>query len=126
VGALCEELYKQHYETARQQAIENASPAAQKEYLKVNQIPINEREQWLQSIEAEYHKDDFIFALQTDQKLTDEDDPQRVLTINIKRPYGVVPEIIASVSRERDLKERYVKTCWKEFKELKNRIEQKK
>jgi len=126
VGALCEELYKQHYETARQQAIENASPEVHTTYLKLDSIQINKRKQWLQSEEFSDHYEDFIFGLQTDQQLEDEDDPERILTIKIKRPYGVIPEIIASVSRERDLTERYVKTCWNEFRELKNRIEQKK
>ena len=118
VGARCERLYREQAEARELEAIQAATDTVRREHEKANKIPLHKRSEWLKSSEYEDHKDDIEFALQTDQKLGDDQSPSRVLKIKPKRPYGIKSPILKQVANEMGISERLVQTCWDEFREF--------
>ena len=118
VGSMCERLYRDAQKSASSDQIAQATKAVRLEHEKAGSVPIEKRPEWTRSLEYEDHKDDIQFALQTDQGLSDDQPPSRVMKVRLKRPWGVKKDIKKNVAQEMGISERLVQTCWDEYRKL--------
>lgn len=115
---MCERLYRDAQEAIRLDQVSRSLTAVRLEHNNAQSIPIQKRSEWIRSQEYEDHEDDVDFALQTDQKLDNDQAPSRVMKIRVKRPWGVKKGIKKTVAQEMGISERLVQTCWDEYRKL--------
>lgn len=116
VGMDCEKAWQELVRISVKNALKDINNNVSKEWAKAKEIPKGKRKKWLESEEGQNYLDDVHFALQTDQKLDDDEDPARALQINPKRPKGHRKRIIEEVSQRYAISERMVETCWKNYR----------
>lgn len=90
----------------------------------VRSVPIDDREEWLTTEAASYHRDDVEGIMRTQHGLPDDyDGPvSRGIHVQVTKPYGVRKTIVWEVAKAaadtwgRPVSPRLVRECWDEFR----------
>lgn len=96
-----------------------------------NQVPLDERAEWLHSYAASEVHDDIEFALRDVQKIEDDNDsaPNRLTEIEVRRPYGIWKSIFSDVAilfsekLQRPVSPRQVEDCYEKLTVMQRRLQ---
>ena len=128
-GAHCERLWRAAGKENEERAVTKKHPIVRRIWAKAQAVPATDRKSWLESVEGGEYLEDVESALCEEQGIPfDPDDPDtrpdRVMSIRPTRPKGLRKFIIWQVAKEeterlgRDVSERMVLECWKEFRRI--------